>query len=39
MQIAYQYRLKPTFEQRCRMSRWIDMLRFQSKRRISRRTA
>jgi len=26
---SYQYRLKPTYEQRCRMSRWLDMLRCQ----------
>lgn len=26
---SYQYRLKPTYEQRCQMSRWLDMLRHQ----------
>ena len=29
MRIAYQYRLQPTYEQRCQMSRWLDMLRHQ----------
>ncbi|MEO0538547.1 MAG: transposase [Cyanobacteria bacterium P01_A01_bin.123] len=29
MKIAYQYRLRPTHEQRCQMSRWLDMLRCQ----------
>ncbi|MEQ8998492.1 MAG: transposase [Coleofasciculus sp. B1-GNL1-01] len=26
---SYQYRLKPTYEQRCRLTRWLDMLRYQ----------
>lgn len=26
---SYQYQLKPTYEQRCRMTRWVDMLRHQ----------
>jgi len=26
---SYQYRLKPTYDQRCRMTRWLDMLRKQ----------
>lgn len=29
MRIAYQYRLQPTYEQRCQMNRWLDMLRHQ----------
>lgn len=29
MRIAYQYRLKPNYEQRCQMNRWLDMLRCQ----------
>lgn len=29
MRIAYQYRLKPTYEQRCLMNRWLEMLRCQ----------
>lgn len=29
MIISYQYKLKPTREQRCRMTRWLDMLRCQ----------
>ena len=29
MRIAYQYRLQPTYEQRCQMNRWLDMLRCQ----------
>ncbi|MGL5194728.1 MAG: helix-turn-helix domain-containing protein [Chroococcales cyanobacterium] len=29
MLIAYQYRLKPTYQQRCQMERWLDMLRCQ----------
>nr|WP_033374001.1 RNA-guided endonuclease TnpB family protein [Spirulina subsalsa] len=29
MRIAYQYRIKPTYEQRCQMERWLDMLRCQ----------
>ncbi|MEM6432968.1 MAG: transposase [Cyanobacteria bacterium P01_D01_bin.115] len=29
MKISYQYKLLPTYEQRCRMSRWLDMLRCQ----------
>ncbi|OAB59179.1 transposase [Phormidium willei BDU 130791] len=29
MRTAYQYRLQPTYEQRCQMSRWLDMLRHQ----------
>ena len=29
MRIAYQYRLKPTYEQRCQMERWLDRLRHQ----------
>jgi putative transposase len=26
---SYQDRLKPTYDQRCRMTRWLDMLRYQ----------
>lgn len=26
---SYQYRLKPTYEQRCQMTRWLDLLRCQ----------
>jgi putative transposase len=26
---SYQYRLKPNHEQRCRLTRWLDMLRYQ----------
>jgi len=26
---SYQYRLKPTYEQRCRLTRWLDLLRHQ----------
>ncbi|MEQ9481022.1 RNA-guided endonuclease InsQ/TnpB family protein [Coleofasciculus sp. F4-SAH-05] len=26
---SYQYRLKPNYEQRCRLTRWLDMLRCQ----------
>lgn len=29
MKIAYQYKLLPTYEQRCRMNKWLDMLRHQ----------
>ena len=29
MKLAYQYKLLPTYEQRCRMERWLDMLRCQ----------
>ncbi|BAY48294.1 transposase [Scytonema sp. HK-05] len=29
MKIAYQYKLLPTSDQRCRMSKWLDMLRHQ----------
>ncbi|MBE9064486.1 RNA-guided endonuclease TnpB family protein [cf. Phormidesmis sp. LEGE 11477] len=29
MKIAYQYKLLPTYEQRCQMTRWLDMLRAQ----------
>lgn len=29
MNIAYQYKLNPTYEQRCRMEKWLDMLRCQ----------
>ncbi|MCC5898717.1 MAG: transposase [Phormidium sp. BM_Day4_Bin.17] len=29
MKIAYQYKLLPTYEQRCRMDKWLDMLRCQ----------
>ncbi len=29
MRVAYQYRLQPTYEQRCLMSRWLDLLRHQ----------
>ena len=29
MRIAYQYRLQPTYEQRCQMNRWLDLLRHQ----------
>ncbi|WP_445958286.1 RNA-guided endonuclease InsQ/TnpB family protein [Baaleninema simplex] len=29
MRVAYQYRLKPTYEQRCLMSSWLDLLRRQ----------
>jgi len=29
MRTSYQYRLKPTYLQRCTMSRWLDMLRSQ----------
>ncbi|MFQ3614181.1 MAG: transposase [Cyanobacteriota bacterium] len=29
MRVAYQYRLQPTYEQRCQMSRWLEMLRHQ----------
>lgn len=27
MKLAYQYKLLPTYEQRCRMDKWLDMLR------------
>ena len=30
MKLAYQYKLLPTHEQRCRMNKWLDMLRCQS---------
>jgi len=29
MRVAYQYKLRPTYEQRCLMQRWLDMLRCQ----------
>lgn len=29
MKLAYQFKLLPTFDQRCRMSKWLDMLRHQ----------
>lgn len=29
MLLAYQYKLLPTYEQRCRMDKWLDMLRHQ----------
>jgi len=29
MKLAYQYKLLPTYEQRCRMDKWLDMLRCQ----------
>ena len=29
MKLAYQYKLLPTHEQRCRMNKWLDMLRCQ----------
>jgi putative transposase len=29
MKLAYQYKLLPTYEQRCRMDRWLEMLRHQ----------
>ncbi|MGC9503284.1 RNA-guided endonuclease InsQ/TnpB family protein [Baaleninema sp.] len=29
MRIAYQYKLLPTYEQRCRMDKWLDLLRCQ----------
>ncbi|MFP5274987.1 RNA-guided endonuclease InsQ/TnpB family protein [Coleofasciculus sp.] len=29
MIISYQYRLKPNYEQRSRLTRWLDMLRYQ----------
>lgn len=29
MNIAHQYKLNPTYEQRCRMDKWLDMLRCQ----------
>jgi len=29
MKMSYQYKLLPTYEQRCRMDRWLDMLRCQ----------
>lgn len=29
MIISYQYRLLPTYQQRCRMDKWLDMLRCQ----------
>ena len=29
MKLACQYKLLPTYEQRCRMSKWLDMLRCQ----------
>jgi putative transposase len=29
MKIAYQYKLIPTYEQRCRIDKWLDMLRCQ----------
>ena len=29
MRTAYQYRLKPTYQQRCQLNRWLDMLRCQ----------
>ncbi|MEO1149141.1 MAG: transposase [Cyanobacteria bacterium J06638_22] len=29
MKLAYQYKLLPTYEQRCRMDKWLDMLRSQ----------
>ena len=27
MKLAYQYKLLPTYQQRCRMNKWLDMLR------------
>lgn len=29
MKLAYQYKLLPTYKQRCRMDKWLDMLRCQ----------
>lgn len=29
MKLAYQFKLLPTFDQQCRMSKWLDMLRHQ----------
>jgi putative transposase len=29
MKLAYQYKLLPTYEQRCRMDKWLDRLRYQ----------
>ena len=29
MKLAYQFKLLPTYEQQCRMSKWLDMLRHQ----------
>lgn len=29
MKLAYQYKLLPTYEQRCRMDKWLDLLRCQ----------
>ena len=29
MRTAYQFRLKPTYLQRCIMSRWLNLLRWQ----------
>ncbi len=29
MKLAYQFKLLPTYDQRCRMERWLDMLRCQ----------
>ncbi|AFY67399.1 transposase IS891/IS1136/IS1341 family [Geitlerinema sp. PCC 7407] len=29
VKLAYQYKLLPTYEQRCRMDKWLDMLRCQ----------